>query len=167
VIKEASWCQSVLSFDLMKIRRGCSYDKGDTTARCWRDGDPLSSSIVGASLLNRARILTDRGLVCTIKTRRELRDEQLATAVLKLIGWTASSCDQLCDQVALGMSGQRVCEQEGVEAAGKSALTLLMRNDLKLPYQFSTAWHTVLLTLLAVPNFKAAMSREYCDAYRE
>jgi hypothetical protein len=135
-------------------------------ARCWRDGDPHSSSLVGASLLNRAKILTDRGLVCTVKTRKELRHEQLATAVLNLMGWLALSCDQLCDQVSMGISGQWAIGVEGEGDEGGSALTPLLRNDLKLPYQFVTAWHTVLLTLLAVPNFKAAMSRAYCDTYR-
>lgn len=36
---------------------------GDVVARCWRDGDPASSAMVGAAMLNRAKILTDRGLV--------------------------------------------------------------------------------------------------------
>ena len=117
-------------------------------------------------MLNRARILTDRGLVCTIKTRKELRDEQLAVAVLRLIGWVALSCDQLCNQIAMGMSGRWEVGGEGEGGGGESALTPMLRNDLKLPNQFATAWHTVLLTLLAVPNFKAAMSRAYCDTYR-
>jgi hypothetical protein len=55
--------------------------------------------------------------------------------------------------------------QEG--GSGESALMPLLRNDLKLPYQFVMAWHPLLLTLLAVPNFKAAMANAYCDTYRE
>ena len=132
--------------------------KGDVNARLWRYGDPQSSTLVGAAVLNRARILRDRGLVCSIKTRKNLCDEQRATAALRLIGWMASSCDPLCDQVSLGILGRR---------AGVSALLPLLRNDLKLPYQFVMAWHSLLLTLLAVPNFKAAMANAYCDTYRE
>ena len=40
-------------------------------------------------------------------------------------------------------------------------------NDLKLPFRFVEAWHSVLLTLLAVLNFKAAIANAYCNAYRE
>jgi len=76
------------------------------------------------------------------------------------------SCDQLCNQTAMGMSGRWAVGGEGEGGRGESALTPMLRNDLKLPNQFVTAWHTVLLTLLAVPKFKAAMSRAYCDTYR-
>jgi len=125
---------------------------GDVTARCWRDGDPNSSTLVGAAMLNRAKILTNHGLVCSIKTRQELRHEQKATTILNLVGWLASSCDQICDQISLGMSS--------------NALEPLLRNDLKLSNQFVEAWHSLLLTLLAVPDFKAAMANAYCDTYR-
>lgn len=113
-------------------------------------------------MLNRAKILTDRGLVCSIKTRRELRNEQRAAAILKLVGWVASSCDPLCDQVSNGLSGRERRQQAGCS----NSLKPLLRNDLKLPYQFVLAWHSLLLTLLAVPNFKAAMANAYCDTYR-
>ena len=56
-------------------------------------------------MLNRARILTDVGLVCSIKTLKELRDEQLATALIQIIGLVALSADQFCDQVSVGISG--------------------------------------------------------------
>ena len=125
---------------------------GDVTARCWRDGDPNSSTLVGAAMLNRAKILTNHGLVCSIKTRQELRHEQKSTTILNLVGWLASSCDQICDQISLGMSS--------------NALVPLLRNDLKLSNQFVEAWHSLLLTLLAVPDFKAAMANAYCDTYR-
>lgn len=126
---------------------------GDVASNCWRDGDPQSSTLAGAAMLNRAKILTSRGLVCSIKTREELRNEQIATSILKLIGWVASSCDPLCDRVSSGLSSG-------------SVLTPLLRNDLKLPYTFVKAWHSLLLTLLAVPAFKAAMANSYCDTYR-
>lgn len=123
---------------------------GDITACCWRDGDPHSSSIVGAAMLSRARTLTDAGLVVSIKTRKELRDEQLATTILKIIGLVALSTDQFCDQDSVGISG---------------ALTPLLLNDLRLPYQLAKLWHSLLLTLLSVPSFKAAMSRAYVDSF--
>jgi hypothetical protein len=88
-------------------------------------------------------------------------------ATLKLIGWIASSCDPLCDQVSMGISGRRVIEEGQSGSNGGSALTVLLRNDLMLPYKFVTAWHSLLLTLLAVPTFKAAMANAYCDTYRE
>jgi hypothetical protein len=66
----------------------------------------------------------------------------------------------------MGISGQWAVGVEGEGDEGGLALTPLLRNGLKLSYQFVTAWHTVLLMLLAVPNFKAAMSRAYCDTYQ-
>ena len=104
-------------------------------------------------MLNRAKILTDRGLVVSIKTYNELRNEQKATAALNLIDMVAHSCDPLCDQVSAGLSVE-------------GALTPMLKNDLKLPCQFVHSWHSVLLTLLAVPEFKAAMANSYCDTYR-
>ena len=129
---------------------------GDVTARCWRDGDPNSSSLIGASMLNRVKILTDGGLVCSIKTRKEVVNEQTATSVIKLINLVAQSCDPLCDQVSAGISGRGIT----------STLAPLLRNDLKLPYKFVSSWHALLITLLAVPNFKASLANAYCDTYR-
>lgn len=128
---------------------------GDVTARCWRDGDPNSSALIGASMLNRAKILTDGGLVCSIKTRKEVVNEQTATSVIKLINHVAQSCDPLCDQVSSGISGRGI----------SSTLPPLLRNDLKLPYKLVSSWHALLLTLLAVPNFKASLANAYCDSY--
>ena len=146
---------------------------GDVASRCWLDGDPRSSSLVGSSILERARILTDRGLVCSIKTRKELRDEQIATALLRMMGWVAGSCDPLCDRVSAGLSSPgRTYGIGGGTTSGIGAreeeccLKPLLRNDLKLPFRFVQAWHSLLLTLLAVPNFKAAMANAYCDTYR-
>lgn len=129
---------------------------GDVTARCWRDGDSNSSSLIGAAMLNRAKLLTDGGLVCSIKTREEVVNEQTATSVIKLINLIAQSCDPLCDQVSSGISGRGVT----------STLPPLLRNDLKLPYKLVSSWHALLLTLLAVPNFKASLANAYCDTYR-
>lgn len=129
---------------------------GDVTARCWRDGDSNSSSLIGAAMLNRAKLLTDGGLVCSIKTRKEVVNEQTATSVIKLINLVAQSCDPLCDQVSSGISGRGIT----------STLSPLLRNDLKLPYKLVSSWHALLLTLLAVPNFKASLANAYCDTYR-
>ena len=138
---------------------------GDVAARCWRDGDPISTAQVGAAMLNRAKILTNHNLVCSIKTRSELRCEQKAAAILKLVGWVASSCDPLCDQISVAISGKDDDVAMGFGKGAHNALTLLLKNDLRLPNQFVQAWHALLLTLLAVPNFKAAMANAYCDAY--
>ena len=107
-------------------------------------------------------------LVCSIKTLKELRQEQKATAILKLVGWVASSCDPLCDQIALGLSGQNgaVANNLAERVWKYNALVPLLRNDLKLPTNFVEEWHAVLLTLLAVPDFKASMANAYCDSYR-
>jgi len=129
---------------------------GDVTARLWRDGDGTSSTLVGAAMLNRAKILTDHGLVCSIKTLTDLQNEQTATAVISLIGSLARSCDPLCNQVSAGISGAGI----------SSTLPPLLRSDLKLPQQFTSSWHSLLLTLLAVPDFKAALANAYCDTYR-
>lgn len=107
-------------------------------------------------------------LVCSIKTLKELRQEQKATAILKLVCWVASSCDPLCDQVALGLSGQHgaVADNMAERVWKYNALVPLLRNDLKLPTNFVEEWHAVLLKLLAVPDFKASMANAYCDSYR-
>lgn len=38
-------------------------ESGAVISRCWLDGDSESSAMIGAAMLNRAKILTDRGLV--------------------------------------------------------------------------------------------------------
>ena len=128
-------------------------------------------------MLNCARIITEQGLLCNIKSLQEIRQEQTATAVLKLVGWVASSCDPLCGQVSTGIAtalllsggpGQHVY-QGGVpqEGQGRECLKTLLQNDLKLPFQFMEVWQLVLLTLLAVMNFKVAIANVYCDTHRE
>jgi hypothetical protein len=109
--------------------------------------------------------------VCSIKTLRELRREQRSTALLRLVGWVAASCDLLCDGVSAGIAVD-AAPDAGVGAAGAGpgggeCLRTLLKNDLKLPCRFGEVWHSLLLTLLAVPNFKAAMAKAYCDTYRE
>jgi len=144
------------------------------TARGYLDGDPFSSARIGAAMLDRARILTSRGLVCTIKKLEEMRDEQRAAAALRMVGWVAGSCDPLCDKVAAGIADERGGSgggdlgvgSSGSAGSGAGVLGPLLRNDLKLPSRLVDAWHSLLLTLLAVPGFKAAMANAYCDTYR-
>lgn len=42
---------------------------GDVLSQTWLDGDPDSSKMIGAAMLNRAKILTDRGLVSVMISR--------------------------------------------------------------------------------------------------
>ena len=157
------------------------HNTGDVTSHLWLHSDPHSTSLIGAAVLNRTKILTSHGLVCSIKTRKELIGEQRAVGLLKLLGWIAGSCDLLCDRVSGSLSeehrhmggagsdglgglalrgfgsrfaqGQFVAGQQHHQQQQGAALRPLLRNDLKLPYQFVQAWHSLLLTLLAVPNF--------------
>lgn len=45
---------------------------GEVRSRCWLHADPDSSAMVGAAMLNRAKILTDRGLVSTFITNMKI-----------------------------------------------------------------------------------------------
>lgn len=154
---------------------------GDVISKTWLDGDPESSKMIGAAMLNRAKILKDRGLVClmihcciglyylislsaqcyypqvcSIKTHRNLSNDQKATAVIRLISSLAESCDSLCDQVSSGISGRGITP----------TLNAIIRSDLKLPCKVTTSWHALLLTLLAQPEFKASLAVAYCETYR-
>ena len=68
----------------------------------------------------------------------------------------------------LGGPGQRVAH-DGVpqEGQGGECLKTLLQNDLKLTFWFVEVWQSVLLTLLAVLNFKVAIANAYCDTYHE
>ncbi len=48
---------------------------------------------------------------------------------------------------------------------GSRSLFTMLRSDLKLPRRLASSWHDLLLTLLAVPNFKAALANAYVDTY--
>lgn len=41
----------------------------------------------------------------------------------------------------------------------------LLTLDLRLPRKIAQAWHALLLTLLAIPNFKANLAPAYCETY--
>uniref|UniRef100_A0A7S4S346 E3 ubiquitin-protein ligase n=1 Tax=Ditylum brightwellii TaxID=49249 RepID=A0A7S4S346_9STRA len=126
---------------------------GDVKAGLWRDGDAAATSLVGKTMLDKARVLTKNGLVCSIKTRQELLMEQRAASVIHWMSVLSRSCDPLCNRVSVAISGHR-------------HLVPLLHSDLKLPRQITSAWHSLLLTLLAVPSFKADLANAYCDTYR-
>jgi hypothetical protein len=42
---------------------------------------------------------------------------------------------------------------------------VMLQSDLKLPRRIAKSWHDLLLTLLAVPNFKAALANASVDTY--
>lgn len=94
--------------------------------------------------------------MCSIKTHRNLSNDQKATAIIRLISSLAESCDSLCDQVSSGISGRGI----------SPTLNAIIRSDLKLPCKFTTSWHALLLTLLAQPEFKASLAVAYCETYR-
>jgi len=48
---------------------------------------------------------------------------------------------------------------------GSHSLFSMLQSDLKLPRRIAKSWHDLLLTLLAVPNFKAALANAYVDTY--
>lgn len=128
-------------------------EAGPVQSALWRDGDYAATERVGALILARARLCSSRGLVVSIKTRDELLAEQRAAAVIRWLGTLAKSCDPLCNQVSSSIKQD-------------DHLAPLLRADLKLPAAITSAWHSLLLTLLAIPNFKAALANAYCDTYR-
>ena len=128
-------------------------EAGPVQSALWRDGDYAATERVGALILARARLCSSRGLIVSIKTRDELLAEQRASAVIRWLGTLAKSCDPLCNQVS---SSIRQNEH----------LAPILRADLKLPAAITSAWHSLLLTLLAIPDFKAALANAYCDTYR-
>lgn len=66
---------------------------------------------------------------------------------------SSQSCDLLCEIVTQCMN---------YKGHLKPLLTPL---DLRLPRKITQAWHVLLLTLLAIPNFKANLAAAYCDTY--
>jgi hypothetical protein len=125
-----------------------------TQIRLWLDGDRVASAVLGSAMLRRARILTrSHGLFCSILTRRELQVEQRAVNVLQWLTGLARSCDPLCQKVAESISPDR-------------HLAPLLRADFKLSSRVTKYWHSLLLTLLAVPTFKSHLAVAYCDTYQ-
>ncbi len=125
-----------------------------TQVQLWLDGDKIASGVLGQAMLRRAEILTkSHGLFCSILTRRELQVEQRAVNVLQWLTGLARSCDPLCQKVAESISPDR-------------HLAPLLRADFKLSSRVTKYWHSLLLTLLAVPTFKSHLAVAYCDTYQ-
>ena len=91
--------------------------------------------------------------MCSIATRKELQFEQRAVAVLHWVAELARSCDPLCQTVAESILPDR-------------HLVPMLRSDFKVSATITKAWHSLLLTLLAVPTFKSHLAAAYCDTYR-
>ena len=120
--------------------------------QCWFDGDRVASGQIGAMLLDRASRLVKCGIVCSISTRLDLQWEQRAVALLEWLTALARSCDPLCQTVAESITPQQ--------------LEPMLRSDFQLSARITKAWHSLLLTLLAVPTFKSHLAAAYCDTYQ-
>jgi hypothetical protein len=119
----------------------------------WLDGDRVATGAIGNAMLARAKSLTDHGLYCSIVTLEELMQEQRAVAILQWLTCLARSCDPLCQKVAESIGPDR-------------HLVPLLRADFKLSSRITKYWHSLLLTLLAVPTFKSHLAAAYCDTYQ-
>eukprot|EP00546_Thalassionema_frauenfeldii_P000890 CAMPEP_0178937310 /NCGR_PEP_ID=MMETSP0786-20121207/25676_1 /TAXON_ID=186022 /ORGANISM="Thalassionema frauenfeldii, Strain CCMP 1798" /LENGTH=2359 /DNA_ID=CAMNT_0020615847 /DNA_START=262 /DNA_END=7341 /DNA_ORIENTATION=- len=117
----------------------------------WADGDVEATTRFGAAMLERANRLN--GLTTSLSTRLELLNEQRAVAVLEWLTALARSCDPLCQTVAESILPEK-------------HLVPMLRADLLLLSRLTKAWHSLLLTLLAVPTFKSHLAAAYCDTYR-
>jgi hypothetical protein len=126
---------------------------GLTQVQLWRDGDALACQRIGSVVLERSRRLSRRGLFCSICTGNELRVEQRAVHALQWLSAVARSCDPLCQTVAECILPRR-------------HLVPLLRADFKMSARVTKAWYSLLLTLLAVPQFKSHLAAAYCDTYR-
>jgi hypothetical protein len=124
-----------------------------TQIRLWLDGDRVASGVLGSAMLHRANILKSHGMFCAILTRQELELEQRAVVALQWLTGLARSCDPLCQKVAESISPDR-------------HLAPLLQCDFKLSSRVTKYWHSLLLTLLAVPTFKSHLAAAYCDTYQ-
>ncbi|KAL3941667.1 MAG: hypothetical protein SGBAC_004008 [Bacillariaceae sp.] len=124
-----------------------------TQVQMWLDGDRVVSGLVGSTMLRKAKVLVDHGLFCSILTLDELKAEQRAVGVLQWLMCLARSCDPLCQQVAEAIAPDR-------------HLVPLLVADFKLSSRITKYWHSLLLTLLAVPTFKSHLAAAYCDTYQ-
>lgn len=159
---------------------------GPVLSLCWKDNDEIACTRFGALMLEKAKLLTDCGLVVSIKTRHELCSEVRCAAVLEFLNLMSGSCDPLCRLVSVGLGAKDAIEEqkENVEGSGEKSklislnkknidyrakathtLRIMLLNDLRLPRKVAKSWHDLLLTLLAVPNFKAALANAYVDTY--
>lgn len=163
------------------------HELGPVLSSCWKDDDDLACTRFGALMLEKAKILIDCGMVVSIKTRHELCREVRCAAVLEFLNLMSSSCDPLCRLVTVGLGASdsnsdvdddtdhggdanmqdNPVNSKGMNKMDESSQTLrsMLLNDLRLPRKVAKSWHDLLLTLLAVPNFKAALANAYVDTY--
>ncbi|KAL3922161.1 MAG: hypothetical protein SGILL_002354 [Bacillariaceae sp.] len=128
-------------------------DMSSTQIQLWLDGDRVASGVLGSAMLHRAKILQSHGMFCSILTRHELETEQRSVVALQWLTALARSCDPLCQKVAEAISPDR-------------HLVPLLKSDFKLSSRITKYWHSLLLTLLAVPTFKSHLAAAYCDTYQ-
>ena len=128
-------------------------ESNPTQVQLWLDGDRIAAGNIGKAMLSRAHMLTSHELFCSILTLEELQMEQRAVAVLQWLTALARSCDPLCQTVAESIAPSR-------------HLVPLLRADFKLSSRITKYWHSLLLTLLAVPKFKSHLAAAYCDTYK-
>lgn len=124
-----------------------------TQIKLWLDGDRVASGLLGTAMLSRALLANSHGLCCSIMTLKELQLEQRAVAIMQWLTCLARSCDPLCQTVAESIGPDR-------------HLVPLLRADFKLSSRITKYWHSLLLTLLAVPTFKSHLAAAYCDTYQ-
>ena len=120
-------------------------------SQLWRDGDEITLKKIGDVMIRWTKILASAGIPCSIKTLRQLQDEQRAYAILEWLGHIAR-CDAFCAQISLAVSQDR-------------HLIPMLKSDLRLPRRITRAYHSLQLTLLVVPDFKKQLANSYCDTY--
>lgn len=158
---------------------------GPVLSSCWKDGDATACTRFGALMMEKAKILTGVGMVVSIKTRKELCKEIRCSAVLQFLNLMADSCDPFCRLVSVGLGAKEIGKDQNEEESrdvtmgnvaaptsidtkainSAAHLVSMLQNDLKMPRKIAKSWHDLLLTLLAVPNFKAALANAYVDTY--
>jgi len=125
---------------------------GATQADLWKQGDKAATERAGTFVQDKAHLLRKHQLTVSILTHEELLSEQTAVSVLQWLAAVARSCDPLCRTVAESILPNR-------------HLVPLLQADFKMSCRVTKAWYALLLTLLAVPVFKAHLAAAYCDTY--
>ena len=124
---------------------------GSVVSSLWKDNDKHATARIASLMQEKAHIFKKEGFHVSIQTHFELQMEQRAIAVLHWLSILARSCDSLCEVVAHSLSQRH--------------LIPLLEADLKLPRKITSSWHALLLTLLAIPQFKQDLAAAYCDSY--
>ena len=113
--------------------------------------NPKIDAIVDAKLSSLLAVLAGAKLITSVKTHSQLVTEQRAVATISWMHAIANSCDSLCTQV---------CEAIDPDNHLKPLLSV----DLFLGIR-AARLHSMFLTLLAMPIFKAKLAEAYCDTY--